>query len=307
MQSVYCSYTVSLAHTHHPGVVWQAQPSLALAGFAGTVWSNVFLFYLFCRLQNVIPLDCDTSAPTFITKVHIKDGTAPRAFCISVRNLSRTVITRCSVTPKALTQTPPGKRGLWWHKYSKCFCLCLRMRGTHQRSQQQEQEAHTRLWQWRIKVRKELSLPHFHLYSKAPLGNWAKSAKLKSQNIPGARRQLSAKQASNISRAHLSERTCTWRICGALILFHLIVHAEINLSAFSRTRTNCLSVNAFGPAGHLSLPRQRSTFIPKQFQRQLMSNIYPVWPDLWSFQSLCGEKCPVVIPYINGWVQPLDK
>ena len=149
MQRVSCSYTISLTQTHHPGAVWSARPSLALAGPTGTLWSSVLVFYLFRRLLNVILCECETSARIFITKVHIKDRVAPKAFRISLRNLCRTVVTTHGSRVMAWAQTPPppppAKQPLMWEeektlKMTVSVCSGGRKRWTHQASKQWEQK-----------------------------------------------------------------------------------------------------------------------------------------------------------------------
>lgn len=98
MQSVSCSFTISLTHTQHSGAIWRAQPSLALAEFCWHSLGDALLFYLFCwtekcniaRLRNI-------SGDSYRKSTHQrqnKNNPAPKAFCISLRELSRTVITR---------------------------------------------------------------------------------------------------------------------------------------------------------------------------------------------------------------------
>lgn len=140
---------------------------------------------------------------TFITKVHIKDRTAPTAFCMPLRNICRTVITRYGDTPVALAQMFLSKRVFDVAKNRKLFFVSLwvpenKVNSTtisEVRAERCSQlVAHIRLWQWQIKVRKELSVLHFHLlFSKSVPAIWANSSKLKCINIPWANSQLSTK------------------------------------------------------------------------------------------------------------------
>lgn len=105
------SYTISLTHTRtrrrsdKHGQVWLWQDSLAQFWIFVVILS--FLQIVKCNAVQLWKHQCWS----FITKsIHIKDRTAPKALCISLRKLSRTVMTRYGDKTMALTQMPLGNK-----------------------------------------------------------------------------------------------------------------------------------------------------------------------------------------------------
>ena len=93
-----------------------------------------------------------------------KTGQSPKPFCISLRKVGRTVITRWKDTVMSITPNPPRK-SLWCEKRRKLKCQFVSVRGKTEllsclRAWSDLQlVAHIKLWQWQIKVRKELQAP----------------------------------------------------------------------------------------------------------------------------------------------------
>lgn len=201
-QSVSCSYTRSLTQTHHPGAAWQARPSLTLAGFCWHGLSGVLLFYLLLQIANCNTVWLWNICTDFYHEKHTsKTERPPKAFRITLRKVSRTVITRYNHTAMALNTNAPRQRAFDVKSRENFRNVSFRLFGnkvnpsstSSPRAGRCSQLAtHIRLWQWQIKVVKAAADSNLsvsaHIISRCQL-NWAKKSKDSSGRSPAVNKR----------------------------------------------------------------------------------------------------------------------